>query len=858
MSYRNEKKVPTLNEQGKLDHKFLPTGISVPVTKKYVDDGDQASKDYTDQKISEIDFPDGDITEAEVDAKDATTLANAKTYTDTKIGEIDFPEGDITEAAVDAKDATTLTSAKKYSDDNTTAVSSTVSNIVDNYIPEKNAETLASANAYTDTKISEIDFPDTGVPESEIDAKDDVTLAKAKEYVDALPEDFQKISVTSLDEVSSDFSGLIEVEPPEFIFRKPELGGSLELVSSNPDARVRDLYEFDDDGNPVALNLRNSEELTFTFSSVSRPVGVGIYFTIPALPQLTTEELQQSGWGINSDFMNLKPGVRYEQNGNDWDAIHDTWSVNVAGYNVTNIAPGASLDFAVYQAMDGEVVSFINGVEVRRSGGADSGYPILGNPIFTMRGLNFTNLRDVPAIPVSKYYLQVEDHEPVRLVGKDAIATWLQWDIVTKVDLRKAIENIPLPTADVTKSYVDTELAKKADTSHTHTTSQVTDLDVALAGKASTVHSHTKSDVGLGNVDNTSDANKPVSTATQTALNAKAGTTHTHTKSDVGLGNVDNTSDLSKPVSTATQTALNTKANTSHTHVKADVGLGNVDNTSDADKPVSTATATALAGKANTVHTHTKSDVGLSNVDNTSDANKPVSVAQQTALDGKASTAQGLPTGGTTGQVLAKTSGTSYETGWVTPTGGSFGLTGPGRPDVPAGTGLANEIASAPVGTLYNSTDGAGAGAWAWRKRPAGWVVVDGDTGLRRFVLTGGAFPANGSYVEYRRRQDAVSFQINSTNAGAWRINAIPSGGTVGVLAAQPGFRPSSGAMAELNSDGRARLGAFLMQLPPNDGGGALQIRPFEAIAANSWVRVPLMTWLTLDDWPTTLPGIAV
>jgi hypothetical protein len=32
----------------------------------------------------------------------------------------------------------------------------------------------------------------------------------------------------------------------------------------------------------------------------------------------------------------------------------------------------------------------------------------------------------------------------------------------------------------------------------------------------------TKSDVGLANVDNTSDANKPVSTATQTALNAKA------------------------------------------------------------------------------------------------------------------------------------------------------------------------------------------------------------------------------------------------------------------------------------------------------------------------------------------------
>jgi hypothetical protein len=32
-----------------------------------------------------------------------------------------------------------------------------------------------------------------------------------------------------------------------------------------------------------------------------------------------------------------------------------------------------------------------------------------------------------------------------------------------------------------------------------------------------------KSDVGLGNVDNTSDANKPISTATQTALNGKIG-----------------------------------------------------------------------------------------------------------------------------------------------------------------------------------------------------------------------------------------------------------------------------------------------------------------------------------------------
>lgn len=37
-------------------------------------------------------------------------------------------------------------------------------------------------------------------------------------------------------------------------------------------------------------------------------------------------------------------------------------------------------------------------------------------------------------------------------------------------------------------------------------------------------------------------------------------------KSDVGLGNADNTSDLNKPISTAVQTALNNKSNNGHTH----------------------------------------------------------------------------------------------------------------------------------------------------------------------------------------------------------------------------------------------------------------------------------------------------
>lgn len=88
----------------------------------------------------------------------------------------------------------------------------------------------------------------------------------------------------------------------------------------------------------------------------------------------------------------------------------------------------------------------------------------------------------------------------------------------------------------------------------------------SVAGKTGDVTLN-KSDVGLSNVDNTSDANKPISNATQTALNLKAnlasptftGTVGGITKSMVGLSNVDDTSDANKPVSTATQTALDAK-----------------------------------------------------------------------------------------------------------------------------------------------------------------------------------------------------------------------------------------------------------------------------------------------------------
>lgn len=88
----------------------------------------------------------------------------------------------------------------------------------------------------------------------------------------------------------------------------------------------------------------------------------------------------------------------------------------------------------------------------------------------------------------------------------------------------------------------------------------------AHLSNTSNPHGVTKAQVGLGSVNNTSDANKPVSSAQATAIaaavNAHAGLAnnpHGVTKVQIGLGNADNTSDANKPVSTAQQSAINSR-----------------------------------------------------------------------------------------------------------------------------------------------------------------------------------------------------------------------------------------------------------------------------------------------------------
>ena len=343
---------------------------------------------------------------------------------------------------------------------------------------------------------------------------------------------------------------------------------------------------------------------------------------------------------------------------------------------------------------------------------------------------SFTDLTNVPTIPTTAGQIGAISTTQLSSLAtnssvSNAIAaiTPASLGVVTAAQVNTEIQNLigAAPAAVTTLQSIGAQLAGN--------TSLATSIVNTIAGYAplnsplftGNVQGITKAMVGLPNVDNTADINKPISTATQTALDLKAnvsdvmtaaqtnsaiqsivgtapaalstlqaigvqlntntnaasnivnllatkanlasprftGTVKGITPTMIGLSNVDNTHDLDKPVSTATQSALDTKANISDVYTKAEVNseIQNVVGVAPAALATLQTIGTQLAGNSNAassivtamsgfapianpvftglVKGITPAMIGLSDVDNTHDLDKPISTATQLALDAK-------------------------------------------------------------------------------------------------------------------------------------------------------------------------------------------------------------------------------
>jgi hypothetical protein len=254
---------------------------------------------------------------------------------------------------------------------------------------------------------------------------------------------------------------------------------------------------------------------------------------------------------------------------------------------------------------------------------------------------------------------------------------------------------VPVPTSDnqaANKSYVDSKIGQSGG--GTITDVRVNNTTVVSGTIANIILN--KETVGLTNVDNTADTNKPISTATQSALDNKQNkltpgtninidqTTNTisatvpsidsssfvHVTGNENIGGVK-TFTSSPVVPNPTNTGDTTNKNYVDTQVATKANDNNVMHLTGAETAAGVKTFSSIPvlpsndpttdnqavrkayvdtitdTKANQIdlithtvnvdnpHSVTKSQVGLEYVDNTADTNKPISTATQTALDNK-------------------------------------------------------------------------------------------------------------------------------------------------------------------------------------------------------------------------------
>jgi len=471
------------------------------------------------------------------------------------------------------------------------------------------------------------------------------------------------------------------------------------------------------------LNFSDPEPIRFFVEGVvvlsKIPVNIGGPVSYHGYGRIETESglLLYDGRGGGQNPNNIIPGVQEAPvDGQQYARKNESWVVVEGGVTSVNEETGDVV-------LTGDDIELSDGSNITVRGAIEYNATTANN----INGALFAHVGD-SSNPHGVTAAQV---------GLDQVDNTADADKEVSTATQSAIDDVSLVASDNTTLIGTQGLEINENTAAIGT--NTTNLD-SHVGDTNNPHQVTAEQVGLENVDNTSDADKEVSTATQGAIDSINGevsnnTTnitdnnnniqtnntnianhvgdsnnpHGVTSSQLGLENVDNTSDLEKPISNDTQGAINdvsllasdnaasivtqeqaildnnenigTNTTNLDSHVtdianphgvtSSQLGLENVDNTADADKPVSNDTQSAIddvsltaSDNANLIgtqgqaildnnanigtnttnldshvtdianpHSVTATQVGLENVDNTSDLDKPVSTDTQALAD---------------------------------------------------------------------------------------------------------------------------------------------------------------------------------------------------------------------------------
>ena len=213
----------------------------------------------------------------------------------------------------------------------------------------------------------------------------------------------------------------------------------------------------------------------------------------------------------------------------------------------------------------------------------------------------------------------------------------------------------------------------------------------------------------------------------------------------------------------------------------------------------------------------------------------------------------------------------------LTLTGNTLGITGGNRVTLPLpenvgheirGTGSPEGRITAEIGTTYvdiNVTNG----ALKWIKESGngntGWRVLIGDTGWRTLNITS---KLGSSFVKIRRVNNLVSYNFGGLQYGWFGIIRRNGPGFVGHGSTGPrgvkvvtpgnipqGFRSESSLIGGIYSDSGKPYGIWY--LGGKSDSNFIQFTFNEEIPTNKDIgdiRVSAVSYITDEDWPTTLP----
>ena len=184
------------------------------------------------------------------------------------------------------------------------------------------------------------------------------------------------------------------------------------------------------------------------------------------------------------------------------------------------------------------------------------------------------------------------------------------------------------------------------------------------------------------------------------------------------------------------------------------------------------------------------------------------------------------------------------------------------------GTGMPNGKVTAPVGTTYVDTAVTN-GALKWIKRTGnnnqGWEVLTGDTGWRKLTT---ASTLGASFVKIRRKNDTVIYQFGGLSWG-W-FGVVRRGGQgyqpqssdierncfiLSYGGIPVGFRSESSLIGTIHNDRGSLYGTWYLGGASDSNVLRFQFTdPVPTDRDIGDIRVSLITYLTSEPWPVTLP----